>query len=185
VKRHEGCFALIAVLFIASLALQAQSGTPASAVPQAVPDNPLRPAPPEQPIPYSHKKHLAMGLHCELCHKSPEPRTQMTLPAVTTCMECHADVATDKPAIQKLTEFAKAQKPVPWVRVYNLLPGVSWSHGTHLKAGMKCEMCHGDVAQLEAMAEVTSVTSMYSCLECHEKNHAKASCNTCHKGPGD
>jgi hypothetical protein len=31
------------------------------------------------------------------------------------------------------------------------------------------------------MSEVTSVTTMYGCLNCHEMNHAKASCDTCHK----
>jgi len=28
---------------------------------------------------------------------------------------------------------------------------------------------------------VTSVTTMYSCLNCHEMNQAKTACDTCHK----
>jgi len=34
----------------------------------------------------------------------------------------------------------------------------------------------GAVAEMATMSEVTSVTTMYSCLSCHEMNHAKASC---------
>jgi len=96
-------------------------------------------------------------------------------------MQCHVIIAKNKPAIQKLAAFSKAQKPIPWVRVYTVLPGVSWTHRAHLEAGVKCETCHGQVAQMDAMSEVTSVTTMYSCLNCHELNHAKTACYTCHK----
>jgi hypothetical protein len=69
------------------------------------------------------------------------------------------------------------------VRVYAVLPGVNWTHRTHLEAGMKCEMCHGQVAQMEVMSEATSVTTMYVCLTCHQQNNAKTACNTCHQWP--
>jgi len=29
--------------------------------------------PPEQPIPYSHKQHIALGLTCKDCHTNPDP----------------------------------------------------------------------------------------------------------------
>ena len=58
--------------------------------------------PPEQPIPYSHKKHLAMGLKCANCHEMPDPGEMMGIPAATKCMSCHASVKKDSPAIQKL-----------------------------------------------------------------------------------
>lgn len=146
-----------------------------------VPDNPSEHTPPVQPLPYSHKTHLAVGLECKECHANPDPGKLMTFPATTKCMQCHVTIAKNKPAIQKLAEFAKSQKPIPWVRVYTVLTGVSWSHRPHLEAGQKCETCHGQVAQMEAMSEVTSVTTMYSCLNCHEMNHAKTACETCHK----
>jgi hypothetical protein len=164
-----------------AVAFAAQAPGPAPAVPQIVPDNPMHPAPPAQPIPFSHKKHLGFGLQCKACHTNPDPGTLMTFPATSTCMSCHASIAKNKPAIQKLAEFARSQKPVPWVRIYAVLPGVSWAHRTHLRAGMKCEMCHGQVAQMEAMAETTSVKTMFSCIDCHQKNNAKTVCDTCHK----
>jgi Cytochrome c7 and related cytochrome c/Cytochrome c3 len=191
VKRSKGSFALIvaaqvlgALLFVAPR-VPAQQATPAQAVKQEVPDNPLAPKPPVQPIPYSHKTHLALGLKCQDCHTNPEPGNLMTFPVTSKCMQCHATIAKDKPAIQKLAEYDTSGKPVPWVRVYRLLPGVEWSHRKHVDAGVMCEACHGQVAEMDAMSEVTSVTSMVGCLNCHASteartHNAKTTCVTCH-----
>jgi hypothetical protein len=40
------------------------------------------PVPPKQPVPYSHKQHLAMGLQCKNCHTSPDPGEAMGIPQV-------------------------------------------------------------------------------------------------------
>jgi hypothetical protein len=150
---------------------------------QEVPDN-LSPHPaPEQPIPYSHKTHLVMGLKCEFCHTNPDPGNQMTFPATSTCMTCHTSVAKNKPSIVKLANFAKLGQPIPWVRVYQVTPGVTWTHRRHVQAGMQCAACHGDVGQLDAMAETTSVTSMASCISCHQAHNAPVACATCHVWP--
>jgi hypothetical protein len=171
---------VVLLLFIA-FGLVAQPPAQTQAAKQMVPDNPSQHMPPAQPIPYSHKKHLSFGLECKRCHANPDPGKLMTFPATSVCMQCHVTIAKDKPSIQKLAEFAKSQAPIPWVRIYTVLPGVSWAHRTHVEAGVKCETCHGQVAQMEAMSEVTSVTTMYGCLNCHEMNQAKATCDTCHK----
>jgi hypothetical protein len=105
----------------------------------------------------------------------------MTFPSADRCMQCHVTIAKDKPAIQKLAQYAQSKEEIPWVRVYKVLPGVQWSHQPHLATGVKCETCHGNVAQMATMSEVTSVTTMYACLHCHELNHAKSACETCHK----
>ncbi len=171
---------LAAFLFLAG-GLTAQQAAPPQAMKQMVPDNPSEHAPPAQPIPYSHKKHLALGLDCKDCHTNLEPGTLMTFPETGKCMLCHVTVAKNKPSIQKLAEYAKSKRVIPWVRVYSVLPGVAWNHRAHLEAGIKCDTCHGQVRQMEAMSEVTSVTTMYSCLNCHEMNQAKSACDTCHK----
>jgi len=180
--------ALAAVVLFINIAFpmstkSAQQPAPSSTIGKDVPDNPVDHAPPEQPIPYSHKKHLALGLQCSMCHTSPAPGNLMTFPAITTCMSCHISVGTDKPAIQKLASFAKSRQPVPWVRVYRVLPGVTWTHRKHLDAGMKCETCHGQVAEMETMAEATSVTTMGVCLHCHALHNAPTVCSTCHIWP--
>jgi len=169
---------ILAFLF-AAITLAAQPQAPQ----QQVPDNPAVPAAPVQPIPYSHKTHLALGLQCQTCHTNPESGVMMTFPPTATCINCHNTVATKKPSIVKLTQFAKLQQPIPWVRVYAVQPGVQWTHRKHLDAGVKCETCHGPVAELDAMAMVKSVTAMGSCINCHQMNNAKTACSTCHLWP--
>ncbi len=139
---------------------------------------------PEQPLPFSHKSHVSRGLPCQMCHTNPAPGTLMTFPAASTCMGCHTTVAGDRPAIVKLAQLAGSGQPIPWVRVYTLLPGVTWTHRKHLEAGMQCETCHGNVGELEAMSAVTAVTAMASCIGCHQANNAKTACATCHVWPG-
>lgn len=170
-----------AVLLFFAVGLTAQQTPPSQEVKHMVPDNPSPHMPPVQPIPYSHKKHLSFGLECKNCHTNPDPGRLMTFPATSKCMECHVTIAKDKPSIQKLAEYSKSKQPIPWIRVYTVLAGVAWNHRAHLEAGVKCEVCHGQVAQMDAMSEVTSVITMYSCLSCHEMNHAKTACDTCHK----
>jgi hypothetical protein len=171
----------LAALLLLVAGLAAQQAAFPEAARQMVPDNPSEHPAPAQPIPYSHKKHLAFGLECKKCHTNPDPGKLMMFPSTSTCMECHVTIAKGKPSIQKLAEYAKSKQAIPWVRVYTVLPGVAWNHRAHLAAGVKCETCHGQVREMEAMSEVTSVTTMYSCLNCHELNHANTACDTCHK----
>jgi hypothetical protein len=179
-------FALFAVLFFFAHNAKAQqadtSTTPA--IKQEVPDNPVEHAPPDQPLPYSHKTHVGMvGLPCATCHTNPDPGNMMTFPATTKCMSCHHSVAANKPSIKKLAAFSKSGQPIPWVRVYKILPGVNWTHRKHLEAGMKCQMCHGQVQDMDRMSEATSVTTMGVCLKCHQDHGAPVVCQTCHSWP--
>jgi hypothetical protein len=167
----------------AALLFVAIAGNAQQAAKQEVPDNIAGSAAPAQPLPYSHKTHISRGLQCRQCHTNPDPGGQMTFPPVATCMGCHNSVAKDRPAIVKLTEMSKSGQPIPWVRVYEVTPGVSWSHRVHLQAGMQCVMCHGQVGQLDAMAQTTAVTSMASCISCHQGHKAKTDCQTCHAWP--
>ena len=173
----------LAAAFLLAFSIRAQQPTAMPDAKPIVPANLAEHQPPVQPIPYSHKLHLALGLECKTCHTNPDPGKLMTFPATSTCMSCHAAVAKNKPAIQKLAAFAKSQQDVPWVRVYTVLPGVNWTHRKHLDAGMKCETCHGQVAQMEAMSEVMSVTTMGVCIRCHAANNAPTVCQTCHAWP--
>ena len=129
-----------------------------------------QPATVSQPIPYSHKTHLALGLKCQQCHPNPDPGVAMTLPAAAKCMECHTTIGKDKPGIEKLAEFSKAEQPIPWVRVFAIPNWVTWNHRSHLKAGATCEQCHGDVAQMDVMVNATNVTKMAGCVDCHRAN---------------
>ncbi len=100
-----------------------------------------QPPPEAQPLPYSHKQHLALNLKCPDCHTNPDPGDQMKFPATAKCMSCHVAVAKDKPTIRKLAEYAKSGEPIPWLRVNNVSAGVYWNHRSHLQAGIACENC--------------------------------------------
>jgi hypothetical protein len=133
-----------------------------------------------QPIPYSHKTHLAKGLQCKDCHVNPEPGEQMTFPATAKCMACHLTIARDKPTIQKLAELSKAGE-IPWARVYTVRAGTYWNHRSHLEANLTCAQCHGDVASLDVMTKLTNVTSMEGCISCHREKKAGTGCEFCHE----
>ena len=134
---------------------------------------------PEQPIPYSHKQHLALRLACKDCHVNPDPGDAMSFPASSKCMTCHQAIKKDSPAIQKLAAFDRDKKDVPWVRVYKLPDFVFFSHKTHLDAGAKCEECHGQVAQRDRLFRESDL-SMAGCMSCHRDRNAAMGCESCH-----
>lgn len=182
VKTGIHIFSLL-ICFPAVLALHGSRKHEVSSAPAAgqSKDTPApKSEPPPQPVPYSHKKHLALGLKCQHCHPNPEPGDRMTFPATATCMACHATIAKDKPSVQKLAEFAKSTQAIPWVRIYVVSSWVYWNHRSHLEAKMTCEMCHGQVAEMDVMAKVSIVTTMAGCIDCHRKNDASTGCQYCH-----
>ena len=138
------------------------------------------PAPPKQPVPYSHKQHLAMGLACKNCHTNPDPGETMGIPQVKVCMGCHTSVKTDSPHIQKLAKHAADQTEPPWVRVYRIPSYVFFSHKANGETGAKCEACHGPVATREALWRETNI-SMGACMDCHRQNKASNDCTYCHE----
>jgi hypothetical protein len=137
---------------------------------------------PVQPIPYSHKQHLALGLQCRECHQTAaEPADDMILPETAKCMTCHVSIKKDSPSIQKLAQFKTDGKPVPWVRVYHLPDYVDFSHKEHLtKAKATCETCHGPVKERDAIRKESDI-SMAGCIDCHRANGASVACNFCHE----
>jgi hypothetical protein len=139
------------------------------------------PPPPAQPIPYSHKTHLAQGLKCAQCHESAETDDEATLPATPMCMRCHATIKIESPHIQQLKDWQDKNEIVPWRRVYRLPSFVDFSHKQHVTdAKVTCDVCHGNVPQMDQMQKVKDI-SMGACIECHTARSAPANCNTCHE----
>lgn len=135
---------------------------------------------PEQPIPFSHKQHVALPLQCKDCHTNPDPGEIEGIPAASKCMACHFSIAKDKPSIQKLKSYADANQPIPWIRVYQIPSYVDFSHRTHVEAGFKCEKCHGAVEARDALWKETDI-SMGGCIACHRQNKASITCTFCHE----
>jgi hypothetical protein len=169
--------AVIAFLFMFGSRLMAQTEDASG---QGVP-KPIQAAAPVQPIPYSHKKHLAFGLKCDFCHTNPAPGINMTIPQTARCMGCHDSAPAESPAIQKLAQYNKSKQLIPWVRIYAVPAWVYWNHRRHLQAGTKCETCHGPVAEMDTMKLATNVTTMPGCVECHEQRGAPVGCENCHE----
>jgi hypothetical protein len=138
---------------------------------------------PVQPIAFSHKLHAgAQNLKCATCHKNPEPGERMGLATPALCMQCHEEVKTDSPEIQKLATYAKDKREINWRRVYEIPSYVFFSHRTHLSsgvAGLTCVTCHGEVKELEQMYKVKEI-NMASCMNCHQANKASTDCTYCH-----
>ena len=135
----------------------------------------------DQPVAYSHKQHLALGLHCLDCHSAADVAAAATIPSVRKCMLCHAKIAAGKPEIQKLAAYAASKREVPWKRVYGFAPQalVKFQHAPHYRARIDCTACHGDMT-LATTAEARVKHDMGTCLSCHRQYRATEDCAACH-----
>ena len=138
------------------------------------------PTAPEQPIPFSHRAHIAKGFDCKTCHPVPEPGDFATIPETSICMSCHRTVKKESAAIQRLAGLHEQNKPVEWRRVYRLPDYVFFSHKEHLtKDGATCETCHGAVRERDVLRKEKEI-SMAACMDCHRGRQASLACNFCH-----
>lgn len=162
----------VALLAVLAVAAQQKEYKPKE---EKLPGEPVK-----QPIAYSHKKHVAMGLQCTNCHTMPGEAFLATYPKESVCMGCHTTVKKESPEIQKLAEYAAKKQAVPWVRVYQV-PDIVWfNHGVHVKvAKTACTQCHGEVAQRDALFQEKSI-SMQTCMACHAEHGAPNGCDVCH-----
>jgi hypothetical protein len=167
----------IAIVFLVASWVQASPQQAPSAAPAAPAASDSGP---EQPLPFSHKRHAGMlGLPCQTCHTPSPSGEAFRVPQGLACMQCHQAIAVDKPAIQKLADYAKAKTAIPWVRVYELPSFITFSHKTHLDHGATCQECHGDVSSRERLFKETDL-SMKWCVDCHAVRKAVTDCNACH-----
>ncbi len=165
------------VLFAAGVAVAAAqvSRTPPK------PDAEFKPGPPvEQPIPFSHKAHAALGVECRDCHGIKDPGDFAGFPTADKCMLCHQAIKTESESIQRLADFAAKGAEPPWKRVYQVEEIVYFSHEVHhVEAGVECAECHGPVATRDVLFQERSVR-MYACMGCHERYQAPNDCELCH-----
>ena len=136
----------------------------------------------EQPFPFPHNIHVGKGLKCtEYCHDAVTKGPVAGLPSVKTCMICHDAIATERPLIQKLAEFQKQGVDLAWQRVYRFEEEshVRFNHAPHIRAGVECSTCHGDVGR-GTVAERAVDHTMGFCVNCHRERQASNDCLTCH-----
>ena len=136
---------------------------------------------PVQPIAFSHKKHAGdNAIPCLFCHRYAPKSTVAGIPAVADCRACHLFIAQNSPEIKKLMTYWENKEPIPWVRVYGVPDFVYFPHMMHIRAGLNCGTCHGDVATMERITRSVKI-KMGWCLNCHRRHKASIDCWTCHK----
>jgi hypothetical protein len=135
----------------------------------------------QQPIPFPHKTHIAKKAVCTDCHETVEKGPIAGIPSVKTCMICHDAIATERPIIKQLAEYQQKGVDIPWQRVYGFPheSHVRFNHAPHIRAGVDCATCHGDVGQ-GTVAERAVDHTMGFCVNCHREKQASNDCLTCH-----
>lgn len=137
--------------------------------------------PPQQPIEFTHKVHVGLGIPCLYCHPGAWRQASAGLPTETKCWACHGQLTKywnpkgdGKPLplnewpveLQKLSNYVKEHKPIKWVPVYQVPDFVHFNHRPHIAAGLNCENCHGNMAE-KTVATVEETVNMGWCLNCH------------------
>jgi len=135
---------------------------------------------PTQPIAFDHSVHvLKNGMECQYCHSSVTKSSHSNIPSVDLCMGCHTYVMTESEEIKKLKEYHDAQEPIPWILVHHLPEHAQFNHERHIKAGVGCQNCHGQVQQMEEVRKMSGF-KMGWCVSCHRENGASIDCAVCH-----
>lgn len=123
----------------------------------------------EQVVPFSHKHHVSgLGIDCRYCHFSVEQTAFAGIPAVKTCMTCHSQIWTEAPILEPIRESWRTDKAIQWVRIHDLPDFVYFNHSIHVRKGVGCVTCHGQVDQMPLMWKENSL-NMEWCLECHRQ----------------
>ncbi len=124
---------------------------------------------PKQPVPYSHKLHAGdLGMDCRYCHIGVEKSAHASVPATSTCMNCHTQVAAKSEKLLPVRESYATNKPVEWVKVHKVPDFAYFNHSVHVNVGVGCKSCHGNVAQMDERGVMqVEQLSMGWCLDCH------------------
>lgn len=136
---------------------------------------------PKQPLEFNHKLHVTdQKQACASCHAETGTGELVDMPDVPKCMTCHASITPHTSAERKLAAFAKQNRDVDWVRVYQIPTFVRFSHRQHTQAGAKCNVCHGPVESRVALRREKQL-SMGECMTCHRETNASIDCGSCHE----
>ena len=121
----------------------------------------------EQPVPFSHKHHVTgLGIDCRFCHTSVEDSAFAGIPPTKTCMSCHSLVWQDAEMLEPVRESYREDTSIEWTRVHDLPDFAYFDHSIHVKKGIGCTTCHGDVGEMPLMWREATL-NMDWCLDCH------------------
>jgi hypothetical protein len=123
----------------------------------------------DQPIPFSHKHHVAeVGIDCRFCHNTVETSSFAGMPSTETCMTCHSQIWSQAPMLEPVRQSYATGQPLRWNRVHDLPDFVYFNHGIHVNRGVGCTTCHGQVDQMP-LTWKSETLYMKWCVECHRQ----------------
>jgi hypothetical protein len=153
----------------------------------------------QQPIAFPHDVHAGTNqIPCMYCHTSADRSVDAGIPAVQVCAGCHIPggvplIAADSAGVKQLVSYWREQKPIPWVRIYDLPDHAHFPYMRHMNAGLACQDCHGPV---ETMKEIEvwnggdsgrrygivspNTLEMGWCINCHREREVRTDCFVCH-----
>lgn len=175
--------AVALALLVASAAATLRSGSqdlPPAAEPPGAAAAATAPGATAAAVAFDHRVHVTdYGLDCQLCHAYARRGPVAGLPPVARCAGCHRFVAAESPAVESLMARFEAGEPLAWTRVHRLPDYVRFTHKRHVRAGVACRTCHGDVGAMRTVEQVAPLT-MGWCVGCHEQRQAPDDCLVCH-----
>lgn len=136
----------------------------------------------KQPIAFVHSVHVSeVQLDCVDCHITVATGPVASIPDIRTCWNCHATALTENSEIRKLKDYYDKGQDVPWQRVWGWVEEshVRFNHAPHIRRGVECATCHGDVSRM-TVATRTVEHTMQFCVSCHRQKNASDDCVTCH-----
>jgi len=124
---------------------------------------------PEQPIQFTHRLHVALGVQCLYCHPGALRGPSPGLPTQAKCWGCHQQIKRtfESEKLAVLVDYVKNNKPINWIPVAQVPDFVHYTHRPHIAAGLNCENCHGDLSKVD-IYENPQVLNMGWCLKCHK-----------------
>lgn len=133
---------------------------------------------PAQPVEFSHKTHIQLGLDCTFCHTSVSHSPKAGIPDSQSCMACHRHIMPDSPLLEPLRKSSDRNhpeytgSPIAWVMVNTWAGHSKFSHQSHVSRGVGCTDCHGNIAEMDTVSTPQN-RGMRWCVDCH-RNPATA-----------
>ncbi len=155
---------------------------------------------PAQPLFFSHKIHAGENqIPCEYCHSYVAVSAKPGIPSLQKCMGCHTHIPGKdefyedgavkinfQSEINKLKGYWDKKTPIPWVKVHYVAEHARFKHKPHIRRGIDCSACHGQVENMHVVKRVHKI-EMGWCVTCHEENAKDENeltrlkdCLTCH-----
>jgi len=141
-----------------------------------------------QPLTFDHSVHVQIaGLDCSFCHRTASLGATAGYPDVQQCMFCHQVIAQVSRApqqyqsdLQRVRDAWTQQQPIDWARIHRVPDHVHFVHASHIRAGVDCATCHGDVGNKAGQVVQVRSLLMGDCVSCHRERGAPTECVTCH-----